>query len=86
MFAGCPAEVVDTMREYGERLGVAFQLANDLIDIESRGRGDGQDPLAPTFARASAPSRSSTCSPPTDPADARLRELLGGDLEGRRQA
>ena len=35
MFSGCSADVVETMRVYGERLGMAFQLADDLIDIES---------------------------------------------------
>ena len=33
MFSGCPAETVDIMGRYGERLGVAFQLADDLLDI-----------------------------------------------------
>ncbi len=79
MFSGCPAETVDTLREYGERLGVAFQLADDLIDIASDSEATGKTPgtdlregkrtLPVLYALAS-----------TDPADARLQELLGSDL------
>jgi geranylgeranyl pyrophosphate synthase len=32
-FAGCPSSIVDVMVEYGERVGVAFQLADDVIDL-----------------------------------------------------
>jgi heptaprenyl diphosphate synthase len=79
MFAGCPDDIVATMREYGERLGMAFQLADDLIDIASDPQESGKTPgtdlregkatLPVLYARAS-----------TDPADARLQELLAADL------
>jgi heptaprenyl diphosphate synthase len=79
MFGGCPPETVEIMREYGERLGMAFQLADDLIDIGSEGADTGKTPgtdlregkatLPVLYARASA-----------DPADARLRQLLATDL------
>jgi geranylgeranyl pyrophosphate synthase len=81
MFGGCSPEVVETLREYGERLGMAFQLADDLIDIASEGDETGKTPgtdlregkatLPVLYARAS-----------TDPADARLKELLASDLRG----
>ncbi|WP_404380794.1 polyprenyl synthetase family protein [Knoellia locipacati] len=81
MFSGCSDEVVETMRVYGERLGMAFQLADDLIDIESSEAELGKTPgtdlregkrtLAVLHALASA-----------DPADARLQELLRSDLSG----
>jgi heptaprenyl diphosphate synthase len=81
MFGGCPLETVETLREYGERLGMAFQLADDLIDIASEGDETGKTPgtdlregkatLPVLYARAS-----------TDPADARLKELLASDLRG----
>ena len=81
MFGGCPPETVETLREYGERLGMAFQLADDLIDIASEGDETGKTPgtdlregkatLPVLYARAS-----------TDPADARLKELLASDLRG----
>jgi heptaprenyl diphosphate synthase len=79
MFAGCDPVTVETLREYGERLGMAFQLADDLIDIASDSEDTGKTPgtdlregkrtLPVLFALAS-----------TDPADARLQELLLSDL------
>ncbi len=79
MFAGGDAATVEVLRGYGERLGVAFQLADDLIDITSDGEASGKTPgtdlregvdtLAVLHAKAS-----------TDPADARLRQLLASDL------
>jgi len=79
MFAGCDPVTVETLREYGERLGMAFQLADDLIDIASDPEDTGKTPgtdlregkrtLPVLFALAS-----------TDPADARLQELLRSDL------
>ena len=44
MFGGCPPEVVATMRVYGEHLGMAFQLADDLIDIASDAEETGKTP------------------------------------------
>lgn len=79
MFSGGSAEHIEVMRAYGERLGVAFQLADDLIDITSEASETGKSPgtdlregvdtLAVLYAKAS-----------TAPADTRLRELLGQDL------
>ncbi|HRW20002.1 MAG TPA: polyprenyl synthetase family protein [Dermatophilaceae bacterium] len=80
MFGGGSAEQVAVLRDYGERLGVAFQLADDLIDITSDGDESGKTPgtdlregvdtLAVLLARRSI-----------DPADARLVELLCGARE-----
>ena len=79
MFAGGSAQTVEVVQEYGELLGVAFQLADDIIDIASDRSDSGKTPgtdlregidtLAVIYAKAS-----------NEPADARLRELLGGDL------
>jgi heptaprenyl diphosphate synthase len=79
MFGGSTDEVVELMAAYGEKLGVAFQLADDLIDIASDATETGKTPgtdlregvdtLAVLYARRG-----------TDPADARLRQLLAGDL------
>ncbi|MCW2809864.1 MAG: polyprenyl synthetase family protein [Friedmanniella sp.] len=65
------------LREFGEQIGLVFQLSDDIIDITSdtTGKTPGTDlregiPTLPTLlARKS-----------TDPADARLLELLGSDL------
>jgi heptaprenyl diphosphate synthase len=79
MFSGGSPEAIETMRAYGEKVGMAFQLADDLIDIASDSDASGKTPgtdlregvdtLAVLRAKAS-----------TDPADARLLELLGSDL------
>jgi len=42
MFGGCPPETVDLMVRYGELVGVAFQLADDVIDLSSAGRVSGK--------------------------------------------
>jgi heptaprenyl diphosphate synthase len=79
MFAGASPEVVDALTAYGEKVGVAFQLADDILDIASDSEESGKTPgtdlregiptLPVLMARASG-----------DPADARLVELLDGDL------
>jgi heptaprenyl diphosphate synthase len=79
MFAGCDARTIETLREYGERLGMAFQLADDLIDITSEAADTGKTPgtdlregkrtLPVLYALASE-----------DPSDATLQELLRSDL------
>ncbi len=79
MFAGASGEVVDALTSYGEKVGVAFQLSDDILDIASESAESGKTPgtdlregvptLPVLIARKSA-----------DPADARLLELLDGDL------
>ena len=44
MFGGAPTDVVELMADYGEKLGVAFQLADDLIDISSDAAETGKTP------------------------------------------
>ena len=34
MISGAPAEITDTVTIFGEKIGVAFQLADDVIDVE----------------------------------------------------
>ncbi|MFC5176748.1 polyprenyl synthetase family protein [Nocardioides taihuensis] len=78
-FGGAAPEVEEALTAYGEIVGSAFQLSDDILDIASdhdvSGKTPGTDlregvPTLPVLmARASA-----------DPADARLLELLDGDL------
>ena len=78
-FGGATSEVEEALTAYGEIVGSAFQLSDDILDIASdhdvSGKTPGTDlregvPTLPVLmARASA-----------DPADARLLELLDGDL------
>jgi len=44
MFAGCDQPTVDTLTRYGERIGVAFQLADDLVDLTSDSVDSGKTP------------------------------------------
>ncbi|MGP7959667.1 polyprenyl synthetase family protein [Sanguibacter sp. A247] len=43
-FAGCSLEVAQMVAAYGERLGVAFQLADDVLDLTSSGELSGKTP------------------------------------------
>jgi heptaprenyl diphosphate synthase len=79
MTAGCPDWMVDTLLRYGELVGVAFQISDDLLDItEPQGRTgkapgtdlrEGVETLPVLHVRANP-----------RPEDARLLELLDGDL------
>jgi heptaprenyl diphosphate synthase len=42
LFAGCGDKVQRILVEYGERVGVAFQLADDVIDVLSDGSTSGK--------------------------------------------
>lgn len=79
MFAGCPESVVETLTLFGERIGVAFQLADDLVDLTSAdgesGKTQGRDlregvqTLPALLALASS-----------RPEDTRLQELVSRPL------
>ncbi len=88
MMSGASVEIADIMIRFGERIGAAFQLSDDLLDIvsdiEEFGKVPGTDlregvaTLPVLYARRSV-----------DPADARLLELLASDLtdaESHREA
>ena len=79
MFAGASPEVVTALTKYGERVGVAFQLSDDILDVGSDSEESGKTPG--TDLREGVPTlpvllalRSS------EPGDARLQELLQGPL------
>jgi heptaprenyl diphosphate synthase len=79
MFAGVDADTTDSLRVYGEQVGIAFQLSDDIIDIASETGQSGKTPgtdlregvqtLPVLYALRS-----------TDPAAARLRELISRPL------
>jgi heptaprenyl diphosphate synthase len=79
MFAGAPAEVVDALTAYGEKVGVAFQLSDDILDVASETAESGKTPG--TDLREGVPTLPVLIARKSeDPADARLLELLAGDL------
>ena len=82
MFSGGAPETVEIMRAYGEKVGIAFQLADDLIDIASDADDSGKIPGTDLREGVDtlAVLRFRAMADPTDAADARLLELLDGDL------
>ncbi|GAA3395589.1 polyprenyl synthetase family protein [Cryptosporangium minutisporangium] len=75
MFAGCGPAITETLTAYGEEIGVAFQLSDDLLDIASTSAESGKTPGTdlregvPTLAVLHALAGD-------DPAEARMRELI----------
>jgi heptaprenyl diphosphate synthase len=44
MVSGAPTEVKETLTVFGEKIGIAFQLADDIIDIASESHESGKTP------------------------------------------
>ena len=79
MFSGCSPDVVEALRVYGEAIGIAFQIADDILDIASPAEVSGKTPgtdlregvmTLPMLLVRAAQLES----------DATLRELLGRPL------
>ena len=78
-FAGAPLEVEEALTAYGERVGTAFQLSDDILDIASESDESGKTPG--TDLREGVPTLPVLIArQSSDPADARLLELLAADL------
>ena len=79
MTAGAPAAQVELMARFGEVIGTAFQLSDDLIDVLSETETSGKTPG--TDLREGIRTLPVLLVLSTDePEGARLRELLEGDL------
>ena len=79
LFAGATQAVQDALMHYGEKVGVAFQLSDDILDIASETAESGKTPG--TDLREGVPTLPVLIAKTsTDPADARLLELLDTDL------
>jgi heptaprenyl diphosphate synthase len=79
MFGGARPEVVEALSAYGEIVGSAFQLSDDILDIASESDTSGKTPG--TDLREGVPTLPVLMAQAsTDPADARLLELLGRPL------
>lgn len=77
--SGATADVVEVMTTYGELIGVAFQLADDVLDVSSDSRESGKTPGTDLREGVrTLPVLHALRS--TDPGDAELQELLRGDL------
>lgn len=84
MFAGCGTDVVRTVTQFGETIGVAFQLADDVIDLTSDAAVTGKTPG--TDLREGVPTmpalllRSRAAQAPAGSADHDVLALLDADL------
>ncbi|KAA6221101.1 polyprenyl synthetase family protein [Streptomyces albofaciens JCM 4342] len=84
MMSGADESIVNILTQYGERLGTAFQLADDVLDIASDSHESGKTPgtdlregiptLPVLHLRALADGEHGTDK------DRELRDLLAGDL------
>lgn len=93
MMSGADEGVVDIVTQYGERVGTAFQLADDVLDIASdsheSGKTPGTDlregvPTLPVLHLRAAVAKAGDFASADD---RRLCELLDGDLtDDRRHA
>jgi len=78
-FGGASREVEEALTAYGEIVGCAFQLSDDILDIASDSGESGKTPG--TDLREGVPTLPVLMAQAsTDPADARLHELLAGEL------
>lgn len=85
LLSEAPEGTGDIMRRYGEKIGVAFQLADDVLDLESDAETSGKTPGidlregVPTMPTLLVRKRA------RESGDARSLEIverLGGDLSG----
>jgi heptaprenyl diphosphate synthase len=44
LLSGAPREITETLTKFGEQIGIAFQLADDVIDIASESNQSGKTP------------------------------------------
>lgn len=79
LMAGAPAADVETVAAYGEVIGVAFQLSDDLIDVLSEADDSGKTP-GTDLREGIATLPVLLVLAGRDDDSARLRELLAGDL------
>lgn len=81
--SGAPAGSGEIMRRYGEKVGVAFQLADDVLDLESDAATSGKTPGidlregVPTMPTLLVRRRAAATQ---DPHSLEIVRLLDGDL------
>ena len=89
MFAGAPQDQVEALARYGEAMGIAFQLSDDLLDIASESPQSGKTPGTDLREGvATLPVLYALASDDDDLASVRLRKLLadGPLTDGQRHA
>ncbi|WP_415647384.1 polyprenyl synthetase family protein [Stackebrandtia soli] len=76
--AKAPSEVVEALAEFGEIIGVAYQLSDDLLDIASDGDTSGK--TQGTDLMEGIPTLPVLFARTSDDTSERLRELLSGPV------
>ena len=86
LLSGAPRETVETLTKFGEQIGIAFQLADDVIDIASESSQSGKTPG--TDLREGVPTLVTLNVMASNKAeDAELKELLSAPThDGLQQA
>ena len=80
LFSGASQEITETVAIFGEKIGVAFQLADDVLDIASESNESGKTPG--TDLREGVPTLVTLrVLASTEPADRELQKLLKGPIE-----
>ena len=80
MVSGASLEIMNTVTVFGEKIGVAFQLADDVIDIASESNQSGKTPG--TDLREGVPTLVTlNVMKSTDSADRELQQLLSAPIE-----
>ncbi|MDR1635037.1 MAG: polyprenyl synthetase family protein [Bifidobacteriaceae bacterium] len=90
LLGGCAPEVVEAVVGYGEAVGVAFQLADDIIDLTSPSAVTGKTPGTdlregvPTMPQllVEAAARRDLAEGVAHSPDVALAAAIGGDLSG----
>ena len=82
LMSGAPEAAVDVLTLFGERIGVAFQLSDDILDVASDAVESGKMPGTDLREGvATLPVLHALAAGTQSPEDLRLRELLAsGDL------
>lgn len=80
LFSGASTEIIETVTTFGETIGIAFQLADDVLDISSDSKDSGKTPG--TDLREGVPTLVTLrVMASTNPKDRDLQELLRGPIE-----
>jgi heptaprenyl diphosphate synthase len=78
-FAGADPQIIALLRDFGEQIGVAFQISDDILDITSSSIQSGKTPGTDLREGiATLPVLYALRS--SDPADARLRQLVASPV------
>jgi heptaprenyl diphosphate synthase len=80
MLAGADEAIAEILTRYGERIGVAFQLSDDLLDVVSDTVESGKTP-GTDLREGVATLPALLLARTTDPGSARLRTLLAGPID-----